>query len=102
MRSPFELMLPLISHPLGWDSDDGEGELTGGATGVPPPARRWARQSHGTTNVLLQMPRFAVRALPSSPTNSCEYRRYATAQPSRTIQPLMLAPPTLQAATRRP
>jgi hypothetical protein len=56
MRSPFELMFPLMSHPLRWDSEDGEGGLTGRATDAPPPARRWTRHSHGRTKALRQMP----------------------------------------------
>lgn len=56
-------------------SDEGEGALTGRATGVPPPAHRWARHSHGMPNALRQMPRFAARAVASSGTKSCEYRR---------------------------
>jgi hypothetical protein len=52
MRSPFELMLPLMSQPLRWLWDPGGDALTGRATGTVPPARRWARHSHGRTNVL--------------------------------------------------
>src|SRR5262249_17986680 len=99
MRSPFELMLPLMSHPARWFSDVAEGERARLATAPP---RRWARHSQGMMNVLRQMARFAARAVASSATKSCAYRRYATAQPSSTIQPLMLVPATLHAATRRP
>ena len=70
---------------------------------------RWAvcrrsprRQSQGWTNSPRQSPRRAVFAANSSSTYAREYRRYASAHPSRTSQALISLAPWRHTATMRP
>src|SRR6516165_10391341 len=121
MRSPPELMLPLITHaPLcSCDCASGDGDGCGRNCGVDGSSRRSccsvglyepkiavlavrARQSHGAMNAPAHIPFCALRVMASSATYALEYRMKAKPSPSRTSQALRSPSLAEQVASHRP
>src|SRR5262249_49762359 len=122
MRSPFGLILPLITHPALCSCNCGCSDDTDGfrcCCGLDVSSRRSccsvglyepkiavlavrARQSHGAMNAPAQIPSCALRAMASSATYALEYRMKAKPSPSRTSHALMSPSFVEQVASQRP
>src|SRR6516164_4545627 len=121
MRSPLELMLPLITHAAlcSCNCACGDSDGCGRNCGVDGSSRRSccsvglyepkiavlavrARQSHGAMNAPAHIPFCALRAVASSATYALEYRMKAMPSPSRTSHALRSPPFVEQVASHRP
>jgi hypothetical protein len=121
MRSPVELMLPLIRHSALRSCTCGRGDSDGFGCncGVDGSSRRSCisvglydpkiavlavrlRQSHGAMNAPAHIPCCALRAVASSATYALEYRMKATPRPSRTSHALRSPSLVEQVASHRP
>src|SRR5215813_1556488 len=121
MRSPLELMLPLITHAALYSRNcaRGDSDDCGRNCGVGGSSRRSccsvglyepkiavlavrARQSHGARNAPAHIPFCALRARASSATYALEYRMKAMPRPSRTSHALRSPPFVEQVASHRP
>src|SRR5262245_19063742 len=121
MRSPLELMLPLITHAALCSCNCARGDRDGFGCnrGVDGSSRRscWsvglyepkiavlavrARQSHGAMNAPAHIPFSALRAMASSATYAPEYRMKAKPSPSRTSHAPRSSSFVEQVASHRP